>query len=373
MARRLYLHIGTPKSATTYLQDLCGHNAHVLAAAGILWPLGDRYAPIRDLLGTREAAEDAGAWSDLSDQVRRHHGDVVFSNEVLVALDVRQIGRLVTAVSSTDVWVIITARDLGRVMPSYWQTKIRQGGTTGWTEFAASVCTDPPAAGGARRREASAQDRVVRVDRRRDRFWLKHDVAAVIDRWSQAVSAERITLVTVPPPGGDREEVARRFGSTVGADLVGLRQPEGPSNRSLGAHSAELMRRLSQDMTGIDRTVRKYGFRDALGMTVLTSHADEEPTYALSPAQQGWVRGRAQRMVDEIRAAGVRVEGDLGDLISEADPPPGAVDPAATPDAALLQAAERGLIGMVRAVAEMRGERDDLRAQLDSLRARFGA
>jgi hypothetical protein len=123
MARRLYLHIGTPKSATTYLQDLCGHNAHVLAAAGILWPLGDRYAPIRDLLGTREAAEDAGAWTDLADQIRRHHGDVVFSNEVLVALNVRQISRLVTAVSSTDVWVIITARDLGRVMPSYWQTK----------------------------------------------------------------------------------------------------------------------------------------------------------------------------------------------------------------------------------------------------------
>jgi hypothetical protein len=368
MARRLYLHIGTPKSATTYLQELCGQHAQDLAAAGILWPTVDRYAAVRDLLGNHQGTQDADAWSDLVKQVQGHRGDVVFSNEVLVALDSRQIGRLVRALSPADIRVVITARDLGRVLPSYWQTKVRQGSTTEWSDFAAAVCTDVPAVDQPLRPRASAKGRHVKTGRLRDRFWLKHDLVSITDRWKAWVPAERITLVTVPPPGGDRGEVAHRFGTAVGADLVGLSQPTGPSNTSLGAHSVQLLRRLNEKLTGIDPAVRRYGVRDTLGLTVLTSHADAEPTYALSPPQQAWARQRARQMVDDLRTAGVRVLGDLDDLIPSASPPSGAVDPGATSDADLLRAATRGLVGMVEVVAELRMERDGLRAQVERLR-----
>ena len=36
MARRTFVHIGTPKSGTTYLQSLWWHNREDLAARGLL-------------------------------------------------------------------------------------------------------------------------------------------------------------------------------------------------------------------------------------------------------------------------------------------------------------------------------------------------
>ena len=38
MARRVFLHIGTMKSATTYIQDLCDVNQEALLDAGLFWP-----------------------------------------------------------------------------------------------------------------------------------------------------------------------------------------------------------------------------------------------------------------------------------------------------------------------------------------------
>ena len=38
MARRVYLHIGLPKTGTTYLQTLMWNNREVLAGQGVLLP-----------------------------------------------------------------------------------------------------------------------------------------------------------------------------------------------------------------------------------------------------------------------------------------------------------------------------------------------
>ncbi len=359
MARRIYLHIGTMKSATTYLQELGELNADLLAEAGVYWPTVDRYHAIRDFFGQSfEGTDVTGSWGELVQEIERHDGDVLYSNELLASLNPRQTGRIVDAFSLAEVHVIITARDLARVMPGHWQTTIRNGSTVGWLDFAAGACADGFGGDGVRRNPAVGKNDRSEVERLRDRFWWQHDVAAIIKRWKQFVPTERITLVTVPPAGSDRDLVARRFGRAVGVSLDGLAQPSGFSNSSLGAYSAELMRRLNGDMADVDRTERKYGFRDALARAVLAVRADTEPGYALSQSQQDWVARRAGVMIEAIASSGITVEGSLDDLRPAPHPPSGIVDPADASEQQLLEAASHGLIGMVKVVAGLQMERD---------------
>lgn len=363
MARRVYLHIGMMKSGTTYLQELCELNRDVLADSGVLWPTssgGIRYRAIRDLLGrTAKAHDDTAAWHVLARQVRQHRGDVVLSNELLAALNVRNIKRLTNAFSTAELHVVITARDLARVMPSHWQSTVKMGKAHTWSTFASSVCADLSSAERGELKVESTGEDSTGAGRIHDWFWRRHDVVSIMAKWQSSVPAERMTLVTVPPSGSDQETVARRFGSVIGVDLTALPQPASGGNLSLGAHSAELLRRLNEQMPDADRAERKYG----LGGAVLGARADLEPKFALSQAQQDWVRERAQRMIDGIEHSGVRVEGELADLIPARQPPAGAVDPADTSDTELLQVASHALIGMVAVAAELRTERNALRLQ----------
>lgn len=363
MARRVYLHIGLMKSGTTYLQELCELNRDVLADSGVLWPTssgGIRYRAVRELLGrTAKRPDDSASWHLLARQVRQHPGDVVLSNELLAALGVRNIKRLTNAFSESELHVVITVRDLARVMPSHWQTTIKMGKTHTWSEFASSVCADLSSVERGELEVESAAERI------RDWFWRRHDVVSIIAKWQTCVPADRMTLVTVPPSGSEPETVARRFGSVIGVDLTGLTQPASASNLSLGAHSAELLRRLNEQTPDADRAVRKY----VLGGTVLGARTDTEPRFALSQAQQDWVRERAQRITQGIGDSGVRVEGELADLIPARHPPAGAVDPADTSDTELLQVASHAIIGMVAVAAELRTERDAPRLQAAPLQA----
>lgn len=359
MASRMFLHVGTMKSATTYIQRLLEANRDRLLEEGLLWPTADtRYQAVRELLGQRKSRGRRNAWRTLLREINSHQGDAVFSNELLAAFDVEQIRRLVQAFPpEMEIHVVITARDLVRVIPSHWQSKMKDGRTETWSEFAASVCADPEPRGPA----------AVETETLHDWFWRRHDVASIISRWSKSVPMERISLVTVPSTAGDPNAVARRFGTVVGVDLTGLTQPQS-LNASLGAHSAELLRRLNEVINAAEVEGRRYGPKVALA-PALIERAAEEPRFALAPAHHAWVVERAKRMVDEIAKTGARVEGDLDELIPSAEPALEVVDPAAASDGELLQAASHGLIAMVSVVGTMREDFQALLLQLQRLEA----
>ncbi len=373
MARRVYLHIGTMKSATTYVQQLCELNTDHLAASGVLWPPGDlRYQAIRDLFG-REAkgADFTRTWPTLARHMRRHSGDVLVSNELLAQIDAKHIRQLVKAVSPAEAHVMVTARDPARSIPSHWQTTIKNGKTHTWSEFAAAVCTDGPAPDPVGDSEESAEAGPSDALHMHEWFWRRHDLVALVARWQRYVPVERISIVTVPPSGGDREAVARRFGSVIGVDMVGLKQPASWSNSSLGAHSAELMRRLNERAGDIDRFQRSIGYRGGVG-GALAARATEEPIFALSQAQQDWVAARAQKVNAELEGMGVQVVGDLADLLPADSPPPEAVDPGAASDTELLDAASRGLMGMAETITTVTLVRKKVVVQLEELQKEHG-
>ena len=76
MSRKVLLHVGTPKTGTSYFQDVLFRNREVLAAVGIAYPAtrhDSHFLAALDLMqlpwgGLQSDA--IGAWDDLARQVR---------------------------------------------------------------------------------------------------------------------------------------------------------------------------------------------------------------------------------------------------------------------------------------------------------------
>ncbi len=367
MARRVYLHIGAMKSATTYIQALGQQNRAQLAEAGVFWPATSQpFLALADLLGKgQERPGQGGAWARLARRYRGFSGDAVFSNELLAALSPDKIERVVTELAPAEAHVVVTARDLGRVIPSHWQTTLKNGSTMAWSEFASAVCSEPSRWRQVLRSRQSVEGgNIADSQETCSWFWRRHDLPEILARWQPFVPTERMTVVTVPPPGGKSQIVGDRFASVLGVDTAMFEQPE-DANSSVGASSAELLRRLNASVQDLQRHHYHLGIRQALVGRALSDRAEQEPKFGLTPSQQQWVSERAERMIEELRASSVPVVGDLGDLHPAQEGRPGLVDPASISNADLLDAALVGLGELVKRVGDLK--LDNKRKSYDSL------
>ena len=100
--------------------------------------------------------------------------------------------------AADEVHVVVTARDLGRVLPSAWQQRVKMGARQPYRKFLATV----------------------RRERRRP------EVLALPGRARRSSSAgppgspgDRVHLVVVPPPGAPRDELWRAPASVLGVDV----------------------------------------------------------------------------------------------------------------------------------------------------------
>ena len=102
--RRVYLHIGAPKTGTTYLQDRLTLNAASLADHGVHFPSRSplvspglfHFRAALDLLGQDwggEPGHAAGNWDALVKRVRRKSGTVVVSHEILAPARAEHVAR----------------------------------------------------------------------------------------------------------------------------------------------------------------------------------------------------------------------------------------------------------------------------------------
>ena len=338
--RRVHLHVGTMKSGTTFLQGLCRVNERALRDNGLLWP-GARlnFAAMEELLETRpKDPPPPGSWEELRRGIADFDGEAVISNELLLQHEPQQLARLVSGLAPAESHVVITARDLARVVPSQWQTMVRSRSTATWSDFVGAVCTGRP------RNLAKA-------------FWARHDLPKAIDRLSKVVPKERITLVTVPPPGSDPTLLGHRFLSSLGVTLDPMELPR-YRKESLGAHSAELVRRLNLETSKWSARDHRRVMRRVVSKQVLERRGDKEPRIGLRTEQVQTVSAVSAEMVQTLRASGVRVVGDLADLVPDPDRDYGGADPGATTPEELAAAATFGLVGLARFIADGGTARD---------------
>ncbi len=335
MSRTVYLHVGIAKTGTTYLQRRLFANRELLRHHGLLYPgagPGAQFLASLDLRGTAFKGHQydgvAGAWDRLVEAADQFDGCTLISHETLARAKPAHIERAVHGFATDDVRVVITARDLARQIPATWQETLKNRSETPYPDYLTSLFED----------WSSAR-------RSRKGFWAAQDVGALVRRWSPAVGAERVTIVTVPPPGADRDELWRRFARATDLPDLPYAPGEATANSSLGVAEAEVLRRLNPlladvlDWPEYDALVKRRLAEMILGP--LDSHGRltlPEPWQA--PAQE-----IAASHIAYLRSSGVRVVGDLDDLEPQSAPGE-TVQPDDLTDADVLDAALRGLASL---------------------------
>src|SRR6185436_19275288 len=120
----------------------------------------------------------------------------------------------------------VTARDVLTVVTSYWQEYIKHGFVTPLDEF-------PD--------ESEPWD---------EWGWSTLDIAAVLERWGAHVPAGNVHVLVLPEPDAPRETLWLRFAELVGIDPEGFVTERARENNSLGLVEAELLRRISPELSG---------------------------------------------------------------------------------------------------------------------------
>jgi hypothetical protein len=151
------------------------------------------------------------------------------------------------------------------------------------------------------------------------------------------------------------------LGAALDVDVSAFAEPAA-THTSLGAYSAELMRRLNSQVAELDTLRYRTGFHKALARSVLAQRAGSEPRIGLAAEHHDWVVRRADRLVADIAALDIHVIGDLDELVPEPNAQDlGGFDPAAASDAELLSAALDGLAGVTQRLADVQIACDELR------------
>ena len=332
--RRVVLHVGLPKTGTTYLQAVLAHHRDALRETGVLYPFVRPQAMFLgavEVRGSREkfglSSEDvAGTWQALCDRVLAHEGTSVISHEILGGAEPDEIAAALAPLAGIDVDVVVTARDLGRQATAHWQEEVKLGDTRSFAEL------------------EHDQLRADVPEGERPHFWHAQDYASALRRWTTAVPAERVHLVGGPPPGAAPDVLWRRFAEACGisqeADAVVDAQLVAPANRSLTTEAIALLRQVNRELDGrltpreharlVKRDLAEGRLADRPGTPPRTPAALGD---VLTPAAAAWR--------SEIEASGHPVHGSLDDLTpvlaGPDDPhpdavPPGVPDPAEVAD-----------------------------------------
>jgi hypothetical protein len=326
VARRVVLHVGSMKSGTSFLQGLLMANRALLAERGLLLPgrrWQDQVRGVAQVLEHRRVIvpPEEGAWQSLVDEIAAWDGTGLISMEFLGAAGPKKIERVVASFPAGTLEVVVTARDLNRTIPAMWQESLKNGAVFTFDEYVAAV---------------QAHEGPGRV------FWRQQAIAAMCRRWAEAIGVDRVTLVTVPPPGASRDVLWRRFAQAADLDPDGL-EAHVASNESMGAASMEVMRRLNERLADLEFAEYAPTVKHRLAKRTLAARRDVEP--ALGFPIPDWLPALSQRMIGRVRELGVRVVGDLDDLTPV--PVPG-VSLATVSAEAQLDAAIAGLEAMSR-------------------------
>jgi hypothetical protein len=307
MADRVFLHIGAPKTGTTYVQDRLSRNAKSLAKHGVHFPTRSplvspglfHFRAALDVLDQDwggPSGHAKGAWSALAKKTRRLSGTVVISHEILAPAPPEVIDRIIDDLGEAEIHVIYTARDLARSLPAGWQESVKQGRRWRFREF-------------------------LKRAERGDKLWFAKavDIPAVLGAWSARVSAERIHLITVP--SSPESPLWTRFCEVVGIEESWAPAESDRANASLGSVETVVIRKLNDRMPREVRRRAEYDVlvRELLAQTVLVGRRSKP--IRIPPAAYEWVEQRTDRWLEWVEQSGIDVVGSVDELrITRPDP-----------------------------------------------------
>ena len=322
MARRVYIHVGAPKTGTTYLQDRMRLNAASLAEHRVQYVVDDdmptHFGAALDLIEEPWGGQRrhfVGAWEDrLMRRVRAADRDatLVISHEILAGARAEHVERAIADLSAldgpagpddTEVHLVYTARDLGRQVPAEWQEGIKHRRQRTFATFLEQI------------REAEHEDP------RELWFWRVQHVPEVLARWGAALPPERIHLVLVPHSRDGEDSLWTRWCSALGIDPAWAPKDSTAANSSIGVAEIKVLRELNIRLGEADLPGRPYR-RLVRQQLVHHNLAQREgmTKAAMPPAMHAWATELARGWVDDLAASGCRVYGDLDELVPRPGP-----------------------------------------------------
>lgn len=302
----VFLHIGEPKTGTTFLQGVLWNNRNELARAGIALAghrQQDAFRAVQDIRGVPQAGNDPagtwqGEWDILADQARRATGTVVISVEQMAAMTRRQAERAVRSLEPAEVHVVVTLRDFATLLPAEWQETIKHANRGGWQDWLTHIIER---AGRDHRRSGCW-------------FWEVHDTVAVLARWAPYVPAERIHVVSMPPRAKPAGLLWERFASVIGVDPGVADTSRTFPNASLGMAEVELLRRVNKALpVGLPMWFYVIEVKEELAHSVLAKRRGKAAV-RLPAERLEWAEKEADRIINEVLAAGYDVVGDLDEI-----------------------------------------------------------
>ncbi len=355
MAEKVIMHVGAPKTGTSFVQDRLFNNPESLAAQGFSYPAvrhDDQFLAALDLLqltwgGLEEQA--TGAWARLTGDVREAPGTAIVSQEIFGYASRAHVARALESFGDAEVHVMLSARDLVRQLPAEWQENVKHRRTLTYAEFLEQVC-DP-----ARSTTVGSW------------FWGVQEVPEILDRWGGTLPAERVHVVTVPHPGAPRDLLWLRFAEVFGIDPDSLPVSTNRDNPSLGVPETALVLRLN---TRVNDVVGNEPYRQLVRELMVhrtLSRGQTSPRLSVPPEVYEWAAQLSKDWVAEIAQRGYDVVGDPADLLPGAAPP--WVDPDHPDEADVAAAGVKGLSAMVGEAARLRDVEIELHAVIAGLQA----
>ncbi len=307
------MHVGAPKTGTTYLQDRLGNNVKSLAAHDVHLPTRAplmssgmfHFRAALDLMdqdwgGTPGHAE--GSWDAMVRRVRRASGASIISHEILAPAAPEHVARLKSdlgAADGTEIHIVYSARDLARQAPAGWQESVKQGRRWKFGRY------------------------LSRIRNGRPWFARAFDLPRVLTTWGNGLPPAQIHVVTVPQAEAltaDPDLLWNRFCRAFEIDPEWAPEDSERTNASLGSAETQVLRALNER---IGRSTRNNPGYDALILGMLADESlggSDSPPILLPPKFYDWARERGEAWVEWLEQSGVDVVGDAAELLPE--PPP---------------------------------------------------
>lgn len=298
MTDYFYLHVGEPKSGTTYIQGVLEHNRANLLEAGMVMP-----EPRLQIRASQDAIRGAGGelWAQMvGELIDSDATSALVSMETLCRANPKAIRRAMQVISGPQIKVIVTVRDIARSLPAQWQQSTQHRKTWSWQEYSDAVVN------GDDKNPASRN------------FWSQHDLPRILEDWSAVVEPNNVTVVTLPQRGAPPTTLWERFASAIGVRPDSYETVQ-PANESLGAASAELLRRLNAALPADELSERQYNVlvRRVIARQGLAQRRSKESVVALHSRAAPWAHEEASRIIAAVESSGVNVVGDTEELVPD--------------------------------------------------------
>jgi hypothetical protein len=340
---RVFLHIGLPKTGTTYLQGVLWDNVDLVRRDGVVLPGAGHRDHLWAALDVQErknlvkrGRRAPGSWKRLSDELAQARGTGLITHEFFCGASQEQAERAVADLAPAEVHVVVTARHAAGMLAAGWQEMVKNGST--------APLDDIPQKKGAGSEFS----------------WRTWDLHGVLKRWGDVVPPERVHILPMPRKGEPADRHWRNFAGVVGL-ASDYPLPDRAANQSLGVVQVELLRRVNAHLTDITSPAdRGRWIRGYLAEEHLVTQPSEP--FGLEGELLADCRQRSERAVRLIKRRGYDVVGEVETLLVPEDlPAQRAVD--SVSDAELVDAAGDLVAAMLADVRELSGGTTSRRAR----------